>query len=213
MLNTSKFDGKEEVKNYVSKYLNDVGIHKLKINKVEAQIASTKSAKFIFHVESPTVESEDFTAAPEATNGGVVGKIKTNSFLKTPEQWEKFAKDFLSVLGRRLNVKEVMDMKVNSVKSTDPEEYAKEIAEKLTETFENTGYIWMRVVGEKYMGKDKEGNPVEKTTLLFPYLGRVFATLEEGKEHLKPVDKTNSYDLKPIPVENTNAAVTGAADY
>jgi len=81
--------------------------------------------------------------------------------------------------------------------------------ESITETFEGTGFFWMRVTGKKYAKTDKNGNPAEGVILTISRYG-AFATLAEGKDHLKPIDENNAYDLKPVP---TAPVGNGAVSY
>jgi hypothetical protein len=203
MLNTKQFDGKEEVK--VSKYLTSIGKYQLRINSVEAKVSKAgDSADFIFHVETPTVTTVGFVADDTATNGGVVGKVSYGTYVKTDTQFDELSK-FLAILATKAGVKAQLDTNLEG-KSTFAE-----IAEALTETFNFAPFVWTRVTGEKYEYV-KDGEPKTGTKLKFSRYG-TFATLEEGEGHLKLLDPTNVYDLKPAPTENTNSAVVTQADY
>lgn len=203
MLNTANFDGKEEVK--VGKYLKDIGIYQLKINKVEAKVSKAgDSADFIFHVETPEVTTEGFVADTTATNGGIVGKVSYGTYLKKPEQFNEFSK-FLAILATKADLKDKLDANVAGKSSFE------DIAEALTTTFESMPFVFMRITGEKY-SYQKDGETKNGVKLKFSRYG-TFATLAEGEGHLKPLDPTNSYDLKPVPTEATNQAVVTEADY
>lgn len=203
MLNTQEFNGVEEVK--VSKYLNNIGIYQLKINSVEAKVSKAgDAADFIFHVETPTVTTEGFVADTTATNGGIVGKVSYGTYLKKPEQFNEFSK-FLAILANKAGVKEQLDANVKGKESfTD-------IAEALTNTFATMPFVFMRITGEKY-SYQKDGEKKSGVKLKFSRYG-AFATLAEGEGHLKPLDPTNVYDLKPEATETTNQAVVSEADY
>lgn len=204
MLNTSEFNGVEEVK--VSKYLNNIGIYQLKINSVEAKVSKAgDSADFIFHVETPEITTEGFVADTTATNGGIVGKVSYGTYLKKPEQFNEFSK-FLAILATKSGVKEQLDANVAGKNDFN------DIAEALTKTFATMPFVFMRIAGEKY-SYQKDGETKNGVKLKFSRYG-TFATLAEGEGHLKPLDSTNAYDLKPVPTENTNQAVVSSeVDY
>jgi hypothetical protein len=188
MLTTKGITGTDS--SSISSYLN-MGINKMKINSIDTRVSSKGSYQVVFNVEGEPVSDSNFKGVDGAV--GPVARI-TTSYLGNDSQVEEFVKN-LAILASKLNVKEQLD----TITATD----IKDLVEKASSIL--TGkYFYGRVTGEEYV-KTMGGIGI---SLHFSRYG-AFASVEEGSDKLKPVDKTNPYDYKKVETINSSSTIIG----
>lgn len=172
------------------------GVQELIITGFSIKTASTGSKQILFNVEGPCAEP-GFVAHQDAKFGGRIGRIEFTSYLKdgSPEV-DNFLKD-LQVIAEKLGVKE----QVASITANTLEEYMPLVMAHI-----GGKSLILAVTAKEYL--NNEGK------IRFTLGRRRFgfaASLAEGVNHLKPFDKSNEYDYKPIqqPTANAGEVVPG----
>jgi len=171
--------------NFTPSYIN-IGVQYLKINSIEAEVASTGSTRMVFNVETEPVADENFKHFDG--NAGQTGKIST-FYLKTESQQREFFANLLLIadkLGVKAEIEAVNEKNLGSFES---------YAAAITPIFNKAGYAWFRIAGDEY----EKNNGKIGVSLRFSRFGFVASTAE-GESHLKPIDPNNTYDLKKLEV-------------
>jgi len=168
-------------KGKLSKYITCGGPQLLKINSMEIETAGTGSQRIVFFMETPPVDDDNFEG--EGGAKGQIGKVRT--FYMKPEnqnQSEEFLTN-MGIIADKLGVR----VQVDSIKADDLTDYVAQLA-----LFITGKYLWFAIKGEEY---PKQDNTLG-LALQFRRYGFV-ASEAEGKDHVKPFDKTNKYDYVP----------------
>ena len=177
MLSTKNVEVKETTK--ISSYLT-IGVTKIKINNIDTKVSSKGSYQVVFHCEGEPVSDPNFKGVDGAS--GPVGRI-TTSYLGNESQVSEFIEK-IAILATKLGVKDQVD----TITASD----VKELVDKVSPVLSGK-YFFGRITGEEY-AKATEGVGVN---LHFSKFG-AFASLAEGSEKLKPIDKSNPYDYKKV---------------
>lgn len=173
-----------EEKRVSSPFIN-YGVQMLMLTGLEVKTAQTGRKMFVFNVESPTINEEGFTPNVDAKKGGKVGKLPFTIYIDDTD--EKAASELIrniGIIADKLGVRE----KVDAIEANDAENYLKAVLPILRGKF-----AWWVVTAEEYLN----GEGKVKYTLGLRRYGFI-ASMEEGESHLKPFDKSNPYDYKPI---------------
>lgn len=164
-------------KGKLSQYITCGGPQKLKINSLTIEAAKTGSKRIVFHMETEPIKAGGFTGVDNAQ--GQVGKVRTG-YMKTEDQ-EKEVLTNLGIIGDKLGVRAEID----AIQSDNIEDYVQQVEKLITGK-----YLYWVIRGEEYPKPDNTLG----LSLQFRRFGFV-ASLEEGADHLKPFDKTSSYDF------------------
>lgn len=174
----------------VGKYLS-YGVQMAAIMGYELKKSSrSDKQQVILLMESPKVEASGFEPDEKAKIGGKVGRVQMTIYFSKDDKSQ--VDDFISAIAtiaKKLGVTE----KVDAIESVDLESYM----DKLLPIIRGK-MAWWGITATEYLKADKS---VGYTLGLRRY-GFV-ASLEEmqvNPQHLRPFDKTSSYDYKAIAV-------------
>ena len=179
----------------VSQYIT-CGNQELIITGYEIKTASTGSKQVIFKVEGPCNEP-NFTAHEDAKFNGRIGKVKFSSYFKDGSQGaQDFQKD-VQIIADKLGLKD----QVVAITANSLEEYVEKVVALI-----GGKAFYMSVTGEEYAREGKApGVTLGKRRYGFA------ASIAEGINHLKPFDKTNIYDFKPLVLADAEPAIANSS--
>jgi len=188
-----------EVKENVSesKYLS-YGVQKAAIVGYELKTAKTGKQQVTLNFESPKVTTPGFEADPFAKMGGKVGRVQFTIYFGSgdKQQNDEFI-ERIAIIAKKLGVSE----KVDAVDSNSLEDYLNKIMLIIRGKF-----AWWAITAEEYVktGSDKVG-----VVLGLRRYGFVASLdeMEANPNHIKPFDKTNKYDYKPLAVASKDPDV------
>jgi hypothetical protein len=178
------------------------GVQKLKVNSIETLIAKKESSPgsgeyrkvYQFNMETP----EDKTPGFEGWEGakGKIGKVQfPNAYLlETNEDDMDLLVKLVGQIGDKLGTREEID--ALDVEGLNMEKYMEKVAPFIIGRF-----AFWRITVEKYKSSTtgKIGDNLK--------IGRYgfIASLEEGIDHLKPLDMTDVFDFKPLDKSSTDS--------
>jgi hypothetical protein len=177
----------------ISQYLT-YGNQEVMITGFEIKTASTGSKQVTFKLEGPCTEP-GFTPHQDAQFNGRIGKVKFSSYFKDGSQGaQDFQKD-IQVIADKLGLKD----KIVTITANSLEEYVEKVVSLL-----GGKPFYMSITGEEYAREGKQpGVVLGKRRYGFA------ASIAEGLTHLKPFDKTSSYDFKPLTLADAEPIAAG----
>ena len=197
------FNGLIELKNSNLKLIYMISTNGVAVNSGESkyltygiQLAMVVSGEVVEHkkgiktvylrLESPEVKTAGFEPATESKRGGKVGRIEFAGYIIEADKDDKGMADFLGKVAIMATKLGVLDA-VNTIQASTVEDYV----DKLIPIVRGKFAYWA-ITGREYLkkGTDKIG-----ITLGIRRYGFI-ASEAEGREHLRPFDKTNKYDYK-----------------
>ena len=173
------------------KYLS-YGVQEAAIVGFELKESSKSNKKqVVLLLESPKVVDAGFEPDEKAKFGGRVGRLNFSIYFNNDDksQMEQFVSD-IALIAKKLGVSEQVD----AISSDNVEDYLNKLMPIVRGKF-----AWWAITAEEYIynkdGQDKIGYSLGKRRYGF------IASLEDVKtnpNHIKPFDKTNKYDYKPV---------------
>lgn len=178
---------------FVGKYIS-YGIQQLAVMGFELKTAQSGKQMVILHMESPKVDQQGFEPDESAKIGGKVGRVNFTIYFSPSD--ENPMKDFLSavaLIAKKLNVSEAVD----AIEASDLESYLNKLMPII-----GGKMAWWAITGEEYLKKDgKIGYSLGLRRYGFVASN---AEMESNPNHIKPFDKGNKYDYKPVAIPSAD---------
>lgn len=175
-----------EEKRGISQFLT-YGVQMAMITGLDVKTAQSGRKMFSLHMESPKVTDQGFEPHADAKQGGKIGKVQFTIYMddKDAASAEELIKN-IGIIADKLGVRE----KVDAIEANDAENYLKAVLPILRGKF-----AWWAITAEEYFNKEDK----VRYNLGLRRFGFI-ASMEEGEGHLKPFDKNDKYDYKPVAV-------------
>ena len=161
------------------------GVQMLAITGLEVRDSKSDRKQYVFKLESPKVVEEGFEAHEDAKQGGKIGKVPFGIFMNDSDtsQVDELIKN-VGIIADKLGVRDAVD----AIEATTARNYLEAVVPIFRGKF-----AWWAINGEQYLNQEDK----VRTRIGLRRFGFI-AAMDEGEDHLKPYDKTDPYDFKPI---------------
>lgn len=167
------------------------GVQKAAIVGYELKTAQSGKQMVVLLMESPKVVDAGFEPHTDAKFGGRIGKVNFTIYFdkSNKDQMDQFIIN-IALIAKKLEVSD----KVDAIEADNLEEYLN----KLMPVIRGKFAVWA-ITGEEYVynkdGKDKVG--VSLKLRRYGFIATL-AEMEANPNHIKPFNKDDKYDYKPV---------------
>lgn len=188
LFGTKDIEPQEEGGSGISKYVS-YGIRKVRINYFEIRTASTGSQQVVLNVETPTIDDGEFIPDENSMIGGQIGRVEFTIYMNpSSPSFNDIVTSFntdIDILSTKLGIQD----KVKSIEADNLEDYV----EQLNDVMGESNFFYLAITAREYI--NAEG---EKRFTLGKRRWGFAASIEEGEKKLRPFDKNDQYDYKPV---------------